>query len=379
MRIYSTMTSANETSANTIEKTRQALSRRRIVLVGWVAVSMVFTLSCQPEISTFTGTTMGTTYTIRTTNPPDSLGAPGLATVPGAVEKRLDELEAIFSTYRDDSEIQRIHTGLHASGFPANLSDDMRRVLDLAEAIRTASDGNFAYDLGALVSLWGFGPGKPSGSIDTARTALAQDCRLKTNLRWIPETGRIARSSHPCQKHKDLSPRLDLSGIAKGYAVDETAQILTSLGLTSFMLEIGGEVCTATDPDSRKKSWKIGIKNPAQPEKIQKILHLTNACIATSGNGHQSFTHQGRTFTHILNPRTGMPIERTPSSVTVASSTNAEADAWATALYVLGSEAGRILADREGIAALWLDGEAGSTETASATWKDWFTDGGLQK
>jgi thiamine biosynthesis lipoprotein len=198
-----------------------------------------------------------------------------------------------------------------------------------------------------LVNLWGFGP-QPAGAIPDAAAIAAAQARLGLNALHID------RSAGTVTFDKALT--LDLSGIAKGYAVDAVAGLLQDLGFASFLVEIGGELrLQGARPDGR--SWIVAVERPqgGMPEAFTRLdLHGKAAGLAGSGDYRNYREVDGRRYSHEIDPRTGRPVAHTLASVTVLATTAAAADAWATALMVLGPDEGRAVADSEGLAAYFI-------------------------
>ena len=159
--------------------------------------------------------------------------------------------------------------------------------------------------------------------------------------------------------------RVDLSAIAKGHGVDRVAGALLSEGVEHFMVEVGGEVRAAGEREPGQ-GWRIGIETPtADPTErsLHRVVELQNAAMATSGDYRNYREVEGRRVSHTLDPRTGRPIEHQLASVSVITDKAAFADAWATALNVLGPDAGFALAQRQKLAAYMIIRKDGGFET----------------
>ena len=213
-----------------------------------------------------------------------------------------------------------------------------------------------------------------SGSSASARTAIRRRQRPipKRWTRRAPGWGAACCLSsgwtvRPFSSEEVRHIELDLSGIAKGYAVDRLSTILTELGLTEHLVEVGGEI-------QARGAWTVGVQDPSggMATTVHRAFPVRDLGMATSG-GYRDFRpaagdEEGRFWTHILDPRAGRPVERRAGSVTVLAASCLEADAWATALYVLGPEEGFDLAEQQGIAALFLTvGADGAVENIETT------------
>ena len=142
---------------------------------------------------------------------------------------------------------------------------------------------------------------------------------------------------------------IDLSAVAKGYAVDEIADLLEASGAKNYMVEIGGEVKTR-GKNSRGSDWIIGIEAPhREGRSLYRTLPVLDLALATSGDYRNYFDHQGTTYSHTIDPRTGRPVEHNLVSVTVLHQSAAIADALATAFTVLGSEGALDIAEEENL------------------------------
>ncbi len=289
-----------------------------------------------PVAQRVVGAAFGTQYAVRW------LGDANPETVDAAVAAVVARVNASMSTYHPDSELSRFNRS--SSTDPVPVSKDLASVLLAAKEVFSASGGAFDPTVAPLVDAWGFGPKEV---IDPpSREELAQ-------LRAQVGFGRVRVGSATVAKS---SPGLsvDLSAIAKGYAVDLASDALSMAGVRDHLVEIGGEVrARGTGP---RGPWVVGIERPVRgsaPEVVASVK-LSDRSLATSGNYRNFVVADGRTVTHILDPRTGEPVEHGLGSVSVAAEDCMRADAWATALYVLGASEGFERAESFGIAALFL-------------------------
>lgn len=296
-----------------------------------------------PETLQLRGPIMGTTYTIRALPPTTTEGtAEADPALQVRVNARLEELNARLSTWVDDSDVVRF------SQAPADqwvsVSTDTLRVVVAAREISEASDGAFDITVGPLVDLWGFGPaGQPEhlpeqGEIDGLLAAAGYH---KIETRANPPALR--------KGHSDL--RIDLSAIAKGYAVDEIAKLLDALGYTDYMVEIGGEVRTRGLRADHTR-WRIALEKPILGKReILRIVPLSGHSMASSGDYRNYFELDGKRLAHTIDPRTGWPVAHGLGIASVVHDDCMSADAWATALMVLGADKGFALAEELGLAA----------------------------
>jgi thiamine biosynthesis lipoprotein len=323
--------------------------RRRQVLAALGAAALGSACGLRTEAAARTlrlaGHTMGSTWSVRIAG-----GA-----FDGAFERRAHEavsgaLEAVvarMSTFDATSELARFND--HAATAPFALSADTLAVLARAQAVAAASRGAFDVTVAPLVGAWGFGANA------TARGTAPTAAELAAPVGWhqltLDAATGSARKAHPAL-------RLDLSGIAKGYAVDRAALALEALGVERYMVEAGGEIRTrGANADDRP--WQIAVERPdAWPQQAHRLVPLAGASIATSGDYRNWYEQDGRRIHHEIDPATRAPAAHALASVSVVHAECMAADAWATALFVLGPERGPALAREQGLAALFIVREA---------------------
>jgi len=281
------------------------------------------------------GRTMGTTYHI-TVVMPFWKKTGGLQQ---KIDRRLEQIEASMSTYRPDSEISRFNA-MTSLTEKFSVSDDFMNVLLVAEKIYRLSGGAWDGTINPLVERWGFG-GK--GPLKT----LPSEKEIKRLLGAVGfDYLEISRAGYLKKKKPEIS--LDLASIAKGYAVDQVAALLKAGGVENFLVEIGGEVYAAGSKINGSR-WRVGINQPdksAPPERVYRAVSLKDQALATSGNYRNFFELNGKTYSHIIDPRTGFPVENGVVSVSIRSKTCVLADGLATALMVMGPEKGLALLKR---------------------------------
>ena len=313
--------------------------------IRWPATAAVMAMlaACagETEMLELTGSAMGTGYAVKVVRPDESLPLEPLGS---RIAERLEELEEQFSTYRETSEISRFNA--HAGEDWFEISPAFRDVLRRGMAVTALSDGAFDMTVGPLVDLWGFGA---SGT----NSAVPSDAEIDVLLEASGFENIELRASPPAVRKHRPDVRLDLSAIAKGFAVDEICALLDRAGLTAYMVEVGGEVRTR-GRRADGGDWLIGIENPLSSDaadSVQDVIYLRDTAVATSGDYRNFFEHEGVRYSHTLDPRTGWPISHGLASVSVIGRSATDADALATALMVLGPEQGLALAVRENIAA----------------------------
>ncbi|GAB4423760.1 MAG: FAD:protein FMN transferase [Turneriella sp.] len=377
----------------------------------------LFVIHCTQPQTTLTGTTMGTTYNVVLRG--KVLPQPDAENLRRVIQAELDRLEHIFSTYRPDSEISRLN-GSFQPNRPYPVSNDMAEVLRIAARVKAATGGAFSPLVGALVDYWGFGPGQAADTSVRTTPPAVLGCASRAEFSLVPTKGsqkgmslvitnrlpekepkagsgnrarlqkghlwpfserfwdKIAASAAgagvfpepakaPTAACAGQKPKLDLSAIAKGYAVDRLGHLLMQNGFSTYLVEIGGEICVRAPTGSA--AWRIGIEDPLGSGSLAQAMEIHSGCVATSGNSRQARTVGSRRVTHIINPLTGQALERNLSSVSIMAATAAEADAWATGLFVLGMPKAIELAAAQSMAVMYLEEGAGRVQkSATPAW-----------
>lgn len=309
----------------------------------------IFFSFCRPESPPghFRGPTMGTSFSIQWHG-----AAPNREPDPTPVLKKkiwdiLKEQNRLFSTYQSDSVINRFNDLKANQPFP--VPPDFCRVLHQALRLSALSRGAYDITSGPLIRFWGFD--RQSTENLSQLRALAP-AKLKTKIRDIQQRmgwKNLVVTPTPkegCQLTKKIPGlEINLSSLAKGFAVDKVGDFLTEQGFSNWLVEIGGEIRVRGKNPSGKK-WRVGIvhpsPNPAE-QTVDRELSLAKGCVATSGtyrNFHQTPGKGGRPQSHILNARDGHPVEHSLVSVSILASDCLRADAWATVLTILGPKMG---------------------------------------
>lgn len=302
----------------------------------------------RPVHATIRGLTMGTSYTVELAAPIDDAARTRLS---GLIEVELAAINRAMSTHDPRSELSEFNRRQDLRWVPA--SAGLLEVLDSASRISAASQGAFDVTVGPLVDLWGFGP--QFGTRRVPNDADIERVRDSVGYRHV----QIDSSAGAIRKRHSRT-QVDLSGIAKGYGVDRVAMVLDRQGFRDYLVEIGGEL-RARGTAAGGRPWRVGIERPVEGGRvIGEVAILQNRAIATSGTTQDFFVQDGRHYSHIIDPATARPIGDPPMAASVVADTTMEADAWATAMIVLGSERGYSLAQEHGIAALLVTA-SGST------------------
>lgn len=301
------------------------------------------------KVFSFSGSTMGTVYAVKIV----TAGRVDIARLEEAglqqtVSRELEKLNRIFSTYDPTSELSRLNSKQTLQALP--ISAQLASVLNVAQDVSRLSNGAFDVTIGPLVNLWGFGPNlRPN--FEEIEAQLSTVMPLVGNQHY-----RINAGSSQIEKSKPgLS--LDLSGLAKGYAVDVIFELLQQQGSRHLMVEIGGEV-RAAGRKPNGEPWQIGIEKPVAGRRvIAWQLALVDRAMASSGDYRNFVDHEGSRYSHLIDPRTGWPVKFRNINVTVLHRQTMYADAWATALTILGQKQGLKVAEQNDIAVQYQVGE----------------------
>lgn len=285
---------------------------------------------------------MGTGWSLQAVSPP--------AAALHGVQAALDLVVEQMSQWEPDSDLSRFNRAM--PGTWREVPAEFAHVVDVALDIARASGGAFDPGLGRITEAWGFG-----STGRTGKAPAAGKSALDRTIDFDPATRRIRRGE---------AAALDLSGIAKGYAVDLAAAWLLDIGVRHFLLEVGGELRgEGIRPDGQP--WWVDVEMPPTSSIPPWRIALHDLSVATSGNYRRGFSVGGRHYSHSFDPATGRPIVNMVSSVTVLHRDCIRADGWATALTVLGAEAALKLADEQELAACIV---AGDREYLSRAWRD---------
>ena len=286
---------------------------------------------------------MGTTYSVSVVS--DALDDAAVASLQAAVQAAVDDVDQKMSTYRQESELSRFNAA-HTTD-PFAVSGDTLSVVQYALEVSRLSGGAFDVTVAPLVDAWGFGPPGEPLSFPTDD----EIDRLREHVGYERVQVDVDRSA---LRKTDPLVAVDLSALAKGYAVDKVADLLVARGMDSFLIEVGGEVRTR-GVSERGDAWRVGIERPvAGPTTVHRLVRLSGHSLATSGDYRNYYEVGDQRFSHTIDPRTGRPVTHNLASASVVAPLCVRADAIATALEVLGPDAGFELAVAQGWAALLI-------------------------
>lgn len=303
------------------------ISQSHLFLFSFIVSIIVFACSSdKTELISISGSTMGTTYTVKVVslsnkNNPDLLKS--------KIDSILVKINQQMSTYIKDSELSQFNSSTDTAW--RKVSTALSSIMQ--DAIDISIETNNFYDItiGPIVNLWGFGPELIPTKIPTDDEI--NRVRNKTGIDKL-----IVDIQNSKIKKKNSNLYCDLSSIAKGYGVDRVGKYLEESGELNYMVEIGGEV-RAKGKNNNSENWKIGISTPLGTG-LQKVVSLANVSIATSGDYLNYFEKDGIRYSHLINTKTGRPITHNLASVTVIHNDCSFADAFATAINVMGTDQG---------------------------------------
>ncbi|MGD2021071.1 MAG: FAD:protein FMN transferase, partial [Thiohalocapsa sp.] len=307
--------------------------------------ALVSLSGCGPRDHTLdlVGRTMGTSWSVQVPRPPAGLDDAALYE---RISAELASVNERMSTYQADSELSRFNVAETTDWFP--VSAELVRLTDTALAVSTLTNGAFDVTVGPLVNLWGFGPEVKADQLPSQAEIDAARARVGWDLLHT-------RVEPPALRKDRTDLYVDLSAIAKGYGVDRMAAVLEDVGITDYLVEIGGEL-RGRGRNAEGEPWRIAIERPdAGRRAVLRVVALTDRAMATSGDYRNFFELEGQRYSHTIDPATGRPVDHQLASVTVLAERCAEADAWATALLVLGPARGMTVANERGLIALFVE------------------------
>jgi thiamine biosynthesis lipoprotein len=309
-------------------------------------------------INTATGLAMGTSYTVKW------LPEKGLddSTFAAQINQVIRQVETSMSTYMDASDLSGLNGAV--PNVWHTVPADMARLIADAQAISEATNGAFDITVGPVVDLWGFGPDPKPDTIPT-------DAQLAA-LKPLVGYDMIEVRQQPASVKKAAANAIDLSAIAKGYAVDQVANWLTKQGINNYLVEIGGELRTLGSKPA-EQPWRIAIESPADGARsVFEVVRVENSAIATSGNYRNYYEEQGVRYAHTLDPNTLRPVRHKLASVTVMADNAATADALATALMVMGEIEGPKWAQAQQMPSYFISWQDGKFKSQSIAGFDTF-------
>lgn len=311
------------------------------------AIFSLFLTACEkaPEQITLQGKTMGTTYTVKYIDNGEVKNLASSDTIKSELDQLLIEVNNQMSTYQQDSEISRFNQ-LKQANQAVEISQDFAKVVEEAIRLNKMTEGALDVTVGPLVNLWGFGPDKRLNKVPS-------DEQIKERSSYVGINKiSLKTDSKPILTKSEPNLYLDLSSIAKGFGVDKLAEHLEKIGLSNYLVEIGGEL-RGKGKNLQGLDWRIAIEQPImeQAQSVQITVPLHNLGMATSGNYRNYFEDEnGNRLSHIIDPQKLSPVSHNLASITVLAPTTMTADGLSTGLFVLGAEKALALAEREKLA-----------------------------
>ena len=303
-------------------------------------------VACAPmaQIQTLSGDSMGSGWSVSYVGEDASV-----ANMRASIEQRLALVDQQMSTWKTDSDLSRFNTAV--AGTWVAVPPELFKVIEAALKLAEATGGAYDPTVGPLVDLWGFGP---AGERREPPDAVSIET-MRKQIGWQ----RVQRDAAHARVLQSGGVRLDLSSIAPGYALDLIGEYLESQRRMDYLVEVGGELRgRGSKPDG--SAWQVAIQRPLDNDAAddtispQHVIGLRDASLGSSGDYRHFFEDGGRRYAHRIDPRTGYPLDNEVASVTVMAKLGIDADPLATALSVLGPDAGLDFAQGRGIAALFI-------------------------
>lgn len=267
-----------------------------------------------------------------------------IAALEAALAGTVDRVDRQMSTWKPDSDLMRLNAAAPDAWVP--LPSELMQVLARGLEIGRASDGAFDIGVGSLVHAWGFGPARGAADAGAIRAALAECPPPAHAVLELDTAGGRAR--------RHARSALDLSGIAKGFAVDQMMRTVEAFGISQALVGLDGELkARGLKPDGAP--WLVAVEKPDHALRSPAgVIALRDAAVATSGDYRHWIDVGGRRLSHTMDRRRGGPADNEVASVSVVAESCMDADAWATALMVLGPAKGAALVRRHGLDALFI-------------------------
>ena len=296
------------------------------------------------------GETMGSAWTVKIAG---ALPRPAADLQAGA-QARFEAVNQALSTWRTDSALSRFNDD--ESGEWVDTDPELATVLRYALTLAERSDGAYDVTVGPLVNLWGFGPDPATNHVPDAAAIEAARARVGWRKVQVDATASRAR--------KQPGMRIDLSSLGKGRGVDRVAEYLDASGVSNYLIDLSGKL-RARGHNGRGDAWQVAVEQPAAddptgaPRTVPAVVALHDGSIATAGDYRRFFESGGRHYSHIIDPRTGSPVDHATLSATALGSTCMEADALATMFMVMDPDAALRLAESGRIPALLISRDGG--------------------
>lgn len=358
---------------------QQKVNKKYKTLFAMFFAFVVFLLACQKQVVQYQmqGNTMGTTWSVIVQYPRNQEGKSifplSQEDTQMDIERELKRINSVMSTYQKDSEITKFNDFAGTSFY--EVSDELQALTYRSLQVSRASGGKYDVTVGALVDLWGFGPGKNRARASAPTKEEVQETLKHVGFQKL-EMKKVGGRWYFAKQDPRL--RIDLSSLAKGYAVDKIFQLMDAAGFSAIMVEIGGEVRARGKNLIKNTPWKIGVEKPLrQKRELYQILRLDGMAVATSGNYRNYFedTQTTHVYSHTIDPQSGYPQEDPLAGVSVIDKDCSTADAWATAFMSMGLEKALSYAHEKNmpVVFLWIDKEGKIQKDLSGNYNDYVT------
>ena len=302
-------------------------------------LSPVASFAAADEPLRISGKTMGSYYAIVIDSPVNA----DARQLQKEFETRFADINRQMSTWDEASEISQFNRSASTDWF--TVGNDFAVVVQEAKRLHVLTEGTLDCTVAPLIDAWGFGV--------TKRRKIPSDEEISNALKNVGMQHLEVRIEPPSIRKAIPDLQLNLSSIAPGYAADEVCRILHSRNLKAHIVDVGGEN-RAGDAKAEGDAWRVGIESPLGGD-LYKVVELTDNAIATSGDYRNFFVAGGKKYSHILDPKTGRPVEDPPACVSVVHHSCMTADGLGTAMMVLGRDRGIALARRCEVDVMFLD------------------------
>ncbi|WP_313626360.1 FAD:protein FMN transferase ApbE [Kosakonia sp.] len=263
------------------------------------------------------------------------------------IQTQLDADDHLMSTWKDDSALMRFNHSTSTAPWPVSAA--MADIVTTSLRVGEKTEGAMDITVGPLVNLWGFGPDKQP--VKTPGQAQIDAAKAHTGLAHLTVINRAGEQF----LQKDLPDLfVDLSTVGEGYAADHLARLMEQEGIARYLVSVGGALASR-GMNAQGQPWRVAIQKPTDRENVaQAVVDINGHGISTSGSYRNYYELDGKRISHIIDPRSGRPIQHALVSVTVIAPTALEADAWDTGLMVLGTEQAKEVVTREGLAVFMI-------------------------
>ena len=308
-----------------------------------------------PAATILEGKTMGTSWRVSLVN----IHEDRASQLREKIQSQLDGDDQLMSTYKNDSALMRFNLSNSTSLWP--VSEAMADIVTESLRVGYRTQGAMDITVGPLVNLWGFGPNKQPVTVPSQ--AQIDDARARTGLQHLTVINQYGQQ----YLQKDIPDLfVDLSTVGEGYAADHLAALMAQEGIARYLVSVGGAL-VSRGMNANDEPWRVAIQKPTDTQNaVQAVVDINGHGISTSGSYRNYYELDGKRISHVIDPKTGRPIEHNLVSVTVIAPTALEADAWDTGLMVLGTEKAKEVVRQEGLAVYMITKDGDNFKTWSS-------------